>query len=121
MESDKDKINKRSLCGRSLCSVRLFQSVVPPSIPQSRQLRQKRPLKNKKHIFGVVSFLIFTRSLPAFVGATASATPHHFATLRKLSSAAFCRVHVCRPLCFQRLLLRTAIGVGTAPITSYVS
>jgi hypothetical protein len=74
------------------------------------------------------SFLIFTRSLPAFGRAYASTMQLHFVTvIRSLNApfhsaksslirfTAFQPYYVCRPQFFQRLLLRTAIGVGAAP------
>ena len=45
---------------------------------------KKEQLENKQLFFCAVSFLIFTRSLPAFVGAIASTKPLHFVTLRRL-------------------------------------
>jgi hypothetical protein len=74
-------------------------------------------LKISSSIFCAVSFLVFTRSLPAFVGATTSTIPLHSVSLRKLRSTAFQQYCVCRPLFFRRLLLRTAIGVGTTPFS----
>ena len=56
---------KRSLFGRSLCFVRLLQSVVPPSVPQTLHSTKKtQQLKKKQLYFFCCSFLIFTRSLP---------------------------------------------------------
>ena len=73
------------------------------------------------------SFLIFTRSLPAFGRAYASTIPLHFVTvIRSLNApfhsaksslfrfTAFQPYYVCRPQFFQRLLFRTAIGVCSA-------
>ena len=69
---------KRSLFGRSLCSVRLFQSVVPPSIPQALQQHSKiTALKKSPYFPAPFSFLIFTQSLPAFVGTTSSTIQPH--------------------------------------------
>jgi hypothetical protein len=118
---------KRSLFGRSLCFVRLFQSVVPSSVPQTLHSTKKySSLKISSYIFSAVSFLIFTRSLPAFGRAYASTIPLHFVTvIRSLNApfhfaksslfpfSTFQPYYVCRPQCFQRLLLRTAIGVGS--------
>jgi hypothetical protein len=118
---------KRSLFGRFLCSVRLFQSVVPPSVPQSLQQHSKiTALKKSRYFTAPFSFLIFTRSLPAFGRASASTIPLHFASFNRslsapLHSAAsslflfttFQQYYVCRPPCFQRLLFRPAIGVGS--------
>ena len=118
---------KRSLFGRFLCSVRLFQSVVPPSVPQALQQHSKiTALKKSRYFPAPFSFLIFTRSLPAFGRASASTIPLHFASFNRslsapLHSAAsslflfttFQQYNVCRPPCFQRLLFRPAIGVGS--------
>jgi hypothetical protein len=101
----KENAIKRSLYGRSLCSVRLFQSVVPSSIPQ------------------LTSHALF----PAFGRAYASTIPLHFVTVicslnapfhsaknSLIRFTAFQPFYVCRPRFFQRLLLRTAIGFGSA-------
>jgi hypothetical protein len=59
-------------------------------------------LKISSCFYCAASFLIFTRSLPAFVGATTSTIPLHSVSLRKLRSTAFQPYYVCRPLFFQR-------------------
>ena len=61
------------------------------------------------------ALLIFTRSLPAFVGATTSATPHHCASLRRLRSAPFRRVRVCRPICFGGCSFAQPSGLAPRP------
>jgi len=79
------------------------------------------------------SFLIFTRSLPAFGRAYASTIPLHFVTvIRSLNApfhyaesslfpfTAFQPYSVCRPQFFQRLLLRTAIGVGSTYLNIFL-
>jgi hypothetical protein len=109
----------------SLRSLPLFRSAVPvgcrqkkppPSVPQTlRSTKINSSLKISSYFFCAVSFLVFTRSLPAFVGASTSTIPLHSVSLRKLRSTAFQQYYVCRPLFFQRLLLRTAIGVGAVP------
>ena len=65
---------KRSPFGRSLCSAGLFQSVVPPSVPQTTCHQKKEQPRKMAALFLLSAFPVFTRSLPAFVGATASAT-----------------------------------------------
>jgi hypothetical protein len=74
-------------------------------------------LKISSCFFCAASFLIFTRSLPAFGRAYASSIPLHFVTLRRLRFTAFQPYCVCSPPFFQRLLLRTAIGLGSAYLT----
>ena len=59
---------KRSLSGRSLCSVRLFQSVVPSSVPQTLHSTKKySSLKISSYIFSAVrsssSHGLFLRSV----------------------------------------------------------
>ena len=106
----------------SLRSFALFRSAVPvgrrqkkppPSVPQStRQHSVGQPRKKGRPPLRFLA-LIFTRSLPAFGGATTSTIQLHSVTLRKLRSTAFQHYYVCRPLFFQRLLLSSAIGVGS--------
>jgi hypothetical protein len=111
----------------SLRSLPLFRSAVPvgcrlkkppPSVPQALHSTKNRATQQKSSsFFCAVSFLVSTRSLPAFVGATTSTIPLHSVSLRKLRSTAFQQYCACRPLFFRRLLLRTAIGVGTTPFS----
>ncbi len=127
--------NYRSLFGRSLCSVRLFQSPDGYRGPFHRHFTAQKnnavPQKPGQLYFFRCSFLIFTRSLPAFGRAYASTIPLHsvsflrllFAPFHSATSAlihctAFQPYYVCRPPTFQRLLLRTAIGVGAAYLIS---
>ena len=120
MKTLSDEAINRSLYGRSLSSVRLFQSVVPASIPQTLHSTKKiRQPKNRQPHFFRCSFLIFTRSLPAFGRAIASTIPLHSVTLRKLRYTAFQPYHACRPPLFSGCSFRTAIGVGSAPSTLY--
>ena len=119
----------------SLRSFPLFRSAVPvgrrqkkpPSIPQALQQHSKIiALKKSRYFLAPFSFLIFTRSLPAFGRASASIIPLHFVSFNRslsapLHSAAsslflfttFQPYYVYRPPCFQRLLFRPAIGVGS--------
>ena len=48
---------KRSLFGRSLCSVRLFQSVVPPSVPQTLHSTKKKQQLEKQQLFFLHCFV----------------------------------------------------------------
>ncbi len=117
----------------SLRSFPLFRSAVPVgraflrSTDTSQHKKIRQP-KNRQPYFFRCSFLIFTRSLPAFCRAYASTIQLHFVTvIRSLNApfhsassslirfTAFQPYDVCRPQFFQRLLLRTAIGVGSAP------
>jgi hypothetical protein len=59
-------------------------------------------------LFLLSALPVSTRSLPALVGATTSTIPLHYVALRCTSFQPYC---VCRPLFFQRLLIRPAIGV----------
>ena len=102
----------------SLRSFSLFPSAAPVGCAALRsadtiQPQNKQQLENKQLFFCAASFLFSTRSLPAFGRAYASTIPLHSVPLRKLRSTAFQQYHVCRPLFFQRLLLRTTIGVGS--------
>jgi hypothetical protein len=123
----KTRAIKRSLFGRSLCYVRLFQSVVPPSVPQTLHSTKKySSLKISSYIFSAVRSSSSHGLYPSFGRAYASTIPLHFVTvIRSLNApfhyaesslipfSTFQPYYVCRPQCFQRLLLRTAIGVGT--------
>ncbi len=107
----------RSLYGRSLCFVRLFQSVVPPSVPQTLHSTKKiRQPKNRQPHFFRCSFLIFTRSLPAFGRAIASTIPLHSVTLRKLRSTAFQPYHACRPPLFSGCSFAPPSGLAPLPL-----
>jgi len=60
---------RRSLFGRSLCSVRLFQSVAGrkirlPPFHSHFTAQKNKEAKNRQPYFFCCSFLIFTRSLP---------------------------------------------------------
>ena len=50
------------------------QSVVPPSVPQTTCHQKKEQPRKMAALFLLSAFPVSTRSLPAFVGATASAT-----------------------------------------------
>jgi hypothetical protein len=65
----KDIVIKRSLFGRSLCSVRQLQSVVGSKASflhsaGTTQHDKNSSLKNSSYSYCAASFLIFTRSLP---------------------------------------------------------
>ena len=68
---------KRSHFGRSLCYARLFQSLEKSSVPQTTRHQKKEQPRKMAALFLLSSFLVFTRSLPAFGVASASATPHN--------------------------------------------
>jgi hypothetical protein len=122
------KAIKRSPYGRSLCSVRQFQSVHPelvsgslswfslgfPSVPQTLHSTKKIavPLKEKA---GQLFFL--RRSVPHLHTVTSCVRrgyySHNTASFRSATLLCSQQYYVCRPLFFQRLLLRTAIGVGS--------
>jgi len=128
-------VHGKNITGNQAVSLRsfpLFRSAVPVgraflrSTDTSQHKKIRQP-KNRQPYFFRSSFLIFTRSLPAFGRAYASTIPLHFVTvIRSLNSPFHCAksslfpfstfqaYYVCRPQCFQRLLLRTAIGVGSA-------
>jgi hypothetical protein len=74
---------------------------------------KKEPLENEKLFLLLSAFPVFARSLPSFGRANASIIQLHSVTLRRLRSSAFQQYDICRPQCFQRLLLRTAIEVGS--------
>ena len=116
----------------SLRSFPLFRSAVSVgrvflhSTDTSQHKKIRQP-KNRQPYFFRCSFIIFTRSLPAFGRAYASTIPLHFITvIRSLNApfhyaksslfpfSTFQPYYVCRPQCFQRLLLRTSIGIGSA-------
>ncbi len=101
---------KRSPSGRFLCSAGLFQSVVPPSVPQTT-CHQKKSSFKKKQLF----FCCLRSQSPhgRFLRSSGLLRPQH-KPARKMRVSV--RVH--RPLFFQRLLIRTAIGV--APLRSAV-
>ena len=117
----------------------MFRSAVPVgraflhSTDTSQHKKIRQP-ENRQPYFFRCSFLIFTRSLPAFGRAYASTIPLHFVTVIRSLNALFHYAesftqsllyiqpyYVCRPQCFQRLLLRTAIGVGAAYLQSFSS
>jgi hypothetical protein len=105
----------------SLRSFPLFRSAAPVGRSFLRsadtiQPQKKQQLENKQLFFCAASFLISTRALPVFAGASTSIIQLHSVTLRKLRSTAFQPYFVCRPMFFQRLLLRTAIGLGAVHI-----
>lgn len=68
------KQKKRSPSGRFLCSAGLFQSLEKSSVPQTTCHQKKEQLRKRAALFLLSAFPVSTRSLPAFVGATASAT-----------------------------------------------
>ncbi len=122
----------------SLRSFPLFRSAVPVgraflhSTDHFTAQKIRQP-KNRQPYFFRCSFLIFTRSLPAFGRAYASIIQLHFVTvIRSLNApfhyaesslihfTTFQPYYVCRPQCFQRLLLRTAIGVGSAYLNIFL-
>jgi hypothetical protein len=85
-----------------LCSARLFQSVVPPSIPQSRHSTKKysrnRLVLQLPPYFFRCSFLLFTRRPALFGGATASTIALRSAPLLRLGgSVALLSVLLCLP------------------------
>ncbi len=77
--------------------------------------QKKEQLENKQLFFLRCLFLVFTRSLPAFVGATASTIPLHSVFAPQATRNSIPAVLCLPPLIFWRLLLRTAIGVGATP------
>lgn len=79
----KTRANKRSPFGRSLCCAGLFQSVVPPSVPQTTRKEKYKSSEKRTLVFFFASFPVSTRSLPAFVVAAASAKPLPSFTRRK--------------------------------------
>ena len=96
---------KRSPSGRFLCSAGLFQSLEKSSVPQTTCHQKKEQLRKRAALFLLSAFPVSTRSLPAFVGATASATQ-----TRKKNAGQCLRPP---PLMFWRLLYRqpsTSIG-----------
>ena len=78
----KTRAIKRSPFGRFLCSAGLFRSVVPPSASQTTRKQKKEQPRKMAALFLFASFPVFTRSLPAFVVATASATQYNSDKLR---------------------------------------
>lgn len=101
------------------------------SVPQPLHSTKKHssPAKGRTAMFFRCSFLIFTRSLPAFGRAYAATIPLHSVSIIRSLNAPFHSAEsslflfttfqpysVCRPPCFQRWLLRTAIRVGTASL-----
>jgi hypothetical protein len=123
----KSQAIKRSHSGRSLCSVRLFQSVVgrksllPPFHSPLVSIASASPEKGqatttlpRPHLHTLSSFV----RRGYYIHNTASFFPLHSACqLRKLRShtpfSSITSAVLClSPLVFWRLLLRTAIGVG---------
>ena len=105
--SSKQHGHPRALLKQAKQSIGL--STVVPFVPFGCSSRSCRPPIHRH----------FTRSLPAFGRAIASTIPLHSVTLRKLRSTVFQPYHACRPPLFSGCSFRTAIGVGTAPITLY--
>ena len=92
-----------------------FNSIVRfPSIPQTLHSTKKNSsLKNSSYFFALFRSSSSHGLYPAFGRAYASTIPLHSVSLRKLRYTTFQQYYVCRPQYFQRLLLRTAIGVGS--------
>lgn len=66
---------------------------------------KKRAPRKGEALFLLSAFTVFKRALPAFGRANAPTIQLHSVTLRRLRSTAFQPYDVCRPPCFQRLLL----------------
>ena len=92
----------------------LFKSLVRfLCVPQITSKKKTQQLENKQLCFFSL-FVIIKRSLPAFGQAYESTTPlHSVFGYTSFASTPFQPYCVCRPKFFQRLLLRTAIGVGS--------
>ena len=105
----------------SLRSFPLFRSAVPvgrrqkkppSSVPQALHSTKKNSsLKISNCFFALPRSSSSHVLYPTFGRANASTIPLHSVSLRKLRYTTFQPYYVCRPQCFQRLLLRTAIGV----------
>jgi hypothetical protein len=97
----KKRAIKRSLFGRSLCFVRLFQSVVPPSVPQALQQHREITALKKKPLFLCAVFVPHLHTVTSCVRRdycihnTAS-----FVTLRKLRFTSFSSIMSAVPCCF---------------------
>jgi hypothetical protein len=102
------KANKRSPSGRFLCSAGLFQSVVPPSVPQTTCHQKKEQLRKKSSSF----FVVCAPSLHTV--ASCVRRGYYIRNTAAEPMPTLCRVCVCRPLFFQQLLFRPAIGVCSA-------
>ncbi len=112
------------------CSSRSSAKKKPPSsVPQTLHSTKKNSSSKKQQLFFFrCSFLSSHGLYPSFGRAYASTIPLHFVTvIRSLNApfhfaksslfpfSTFQPYYVCRPQCFQRLLLRPAIGVGSVP------
>lgn len=120
------RTTKRSLSASALCFGRLFQSVVPPSVPQfSQSLPKKAALK--KSSFFVIAFLRrFTRLSSALVAATVPTIQLSSVALRKSSICVHRRLLIAGALAHRgitRLIILPPSGwlfskVGFTPVTA---
>ena len=112
--------NRRSNQSVSLRSFPLFRSAVPVGRASLRstdtsQHKKNKVAKNRQPHFFRCSFLIFTRSLPAFGRAIASTIPLHSVTLRRLRSTVFQPYNVCRPPLFSGCSFAPPSGLAPLP------